>query len=191
METDLNNQQDSNASENIPFQGIDLTSFDESPRVAIPQGDLYLRFGLSGEEQFAFAATSVVEVVEILPEQITPMPNISSLLLGTFNLRGEIIWILDLRQLYGQTMTDMVGPCAVIVIQEGDGVLGLAVHAIQGMAWINLDQIQNADQIKDGDPASLEEGLARHVQGKFYTEEKPVILLAPGSIVNAAQWAAA
>jgi purine-binding chemotaxis protein CheW len=185
METDSNNKQDSNASDNTPFKGIDLTSFDESPRVAIPQGDLYLRFGLSGEEQFAFAATSVVEVVEILPEQITPMPNISSLLLGTFNLRGEIIWILDLRQLYGQTMTDMVGPCAVIVIQEGDGVLGLAVHAIQGMAWIN------ADQIKDDAPASLEEGLARHVQGKFYTEEKPVILLAPSSIVNATQWAAA
>jgi purine-binding chemotaxis protein CheW len=186
METDAHRPPDASTSENNSFR--DLTSLDESPRVAIPQGDLYLRFGLSGEEQFAFAATSVVEVVEILPEQITPMPNISSLLLGTFNLRGEIIWILDLRQLYGQVTTDSAGPCSVIVIQEGDGVLGLAVHAIQGMAWINADQIQ------DESPESLEsieEGLAQHVQGKFYTEEKPVILLAPGSIVNAKQWAAA
>lgn len=185
METDAHRQQDSSTSENHSLRGIDRTSSDESPRVSIPQGDLYLRFGLSGEEQFAFAATSVVEVVEILPEQITPMPNISSLLLGTFNLRGEIIWILDLRQLYGQVITDSAGPCAVIVIQEGDGVLGLAVHAIQGMAWINSDQIQEDAQ------ESLEEGLAQHVQGKFYTEEKPVILLAPGSIVNAKQWAVA
>ncbi len=190
METDAHRPQDSRTGEDTLFRG-DPTSSDESPRVAIPQGDLYLRFGLSGEEQFAFAATSVVEVVEILPEQITPMPNISSLLLGTFNLRGEIIWILDLRQLYGQVLTDSAGPCAVIVIQEGDGVLGVAVHAIQGMAWINSDQIKNADQIQEDAHESLEEGLAQHVQGKFYTEEKPVILLAPGSIVNAKQWAAA
>ena len=178
MEQDLNRQQDSNT-----------TPSDKSLPVAIPHGDLYLRFGLSGEEQFAFAVTSVVEVVEILPEQITPMPNISSLLMGTFNLRGEIIWILDLRQLYGLAMTDLVGPCAVIVIQEGEGVLGLAVQAIQGMAWIDADQIKgNPHEFLD---ESLEEGLAQHVQGKFYTEERLVILLAPGSIINAKQWAAA
>ena len=182
---DLKRQQDASTIDNDAFRRIDLAPSDESPRVDTPQGDLYLRFGLSGEEQFAFAATSVVEVVEILPEQITPMPNISSLLLGTFNLRGEIIWILDLRQLYGQAVTDLVGSCAVIVIQEGEGVLGLAVQAIQGMAWID------ADQIKDNSHESLEEGLAQHVQGKFYTEERPVILLASSSIVNAKQWAAA
>ncbi|MGA7954877.1 MAG: chemotaxis protein CheW [Gloeobacterales cyanobacterium] len=157
--------------------------------MAIPRGDLYLRFGLSGEEQFAFAVTSVVEVVEIVPERITPMPNISSLILGTFNLRGEIIWILDLPQLHGQAMTDLVGPCSVIVIQEGEGVLGLAVQAIQGMAWIDAEQIKDdPHEFLDG---SLEEELAQHVQGKFYTEERPVILLAPGSIVNAKQWEAA
>jgi twitching motility protein PilI len=176
--------QDLNAS-NTAFRGIDLNPLEESPHVAIPQGDLYLRFGLAGEEQFAFAATTVVEVVEILPEQITPMPNISSLLLGTFNLRGEIIWILDLRQLYGQASTDFIGPCSVIVVQEGEGVLGLAVHAIQGMAWINAEQIE--EMVNE----FLEEGLAQHIQGKFHTENQPVILLAPGSIVTAKQWAAA
>jgi purine-binding chemotaxis protein CheW len=177
------NRQDANIDSDAARK-IDSTPFDDASRVAIPQGDLYLRFSLSGTEQFAFAATSVVEVVEILPEQISPMPNISSLLLGTFNLRGEIIWILDLRQLYGQAIADLVGPCAVIVIQEGEGVLGLAVQSIQGMAWIN------ADQIEEEPHASLEEGLAQHVQGKFYTDERPVILLASGSIVNAKQWAA-
>jgi purine-binding chemotaxis protein CheW len=183
MAQDLN-ARDSNAA-NTAFRGIDLTPLEDAPRVSTPQGDLYLRFGLSGEEQFAFAATTVVEVVEILPEQITPMPNISSLLLGTFNLRGEIIWILDLRQLYGQTSTDFIGPCSVIVVQEGEGVLGLAVHAIQGMAWINAEQIEEMGN------ESLEEGLAQHIQGKFHTEDRPVILLAPGSIVTAKQWAAA
>jgi purine-binding chemotaxis protein CheW len=182
-------KQDSNKIDHEAFRETALTPLNESPPVPIPQGDLYLRFGLSGAEQFAFVATSVVEVVEILPEQITPMPNISSLLLGTFNLRGEIIWILDLRQLYGQAMTDLVGPCAVIVIQEGEGVLGLAVQDIQGMAWVDADQIKsNPHEFPD---ESLEEGLAQHVQGKFYTEERLVILLASGSIINAKQWAAA
>jgi purine-binding chemotaxis protein CheW len=69
-----------------------------------PEGELYLRFHLPSQEEFALPAIAIREVMQQSPERITPIPNASPLLLGTLNLRGQVIWVADLGQFLGNTV---------------------------------------------------------------------------------------
>jgi twitching motility protein PilI len=66
-----------------------------------PEGELHLRFYLSSNNEFALPAIAFREVMQQDPDRITPIPNTSPLLLGTMNLRGQVIWIADLGQFLG------------------------------------------------------------------------------------------
>lgn len=83
---------------------LDLLMGDETQELQemeAPEGELFLKFKVATGEEFALPAVSVVEVMSIGPEKITPMPNVAPVLLGTLNLRGEIIWVADLGQFLG------------------------------------------------------------------------------------------
>ncbi|MGH2412384.1 MAG: chemotaxis protein CheW, partial [Microcystaceae cyanobacterium] len=56
-----------------------------------PEGELHLRFYLPSHDEFVLRATNVREVMQQSPDRITAIPNASPLLLGTINLRGQII----------------------------------------------------------------------------------------------------
>ena len=66
-----------------------------------PEGELHLRFFISSGEEFALPANGIKEVMELTPEKMTAIPNASRLLLGTINLRGQVIWVADIGQFLG------------------------------------------------------------------------------------------
>ena len=59
--------------------------------------------------QFASDMTTLLptehltEVITISPEQIMPMPHMSPWMMGTYNWRGEILWLVDVGCLIGLT----------------------------------------------------------------------------------------
>ena len=57
-----------------------------------PEGEMHLRFFVGTEQEFALPAIAIKEVTEPSPDQITPVPNVSPLLLGTLNVRGQVLW---------------------------------------------------------------------------------------------------
>ncbi|MBC7883168.1 MAG: chemotaxis protein CheW [Anaerolineae bacterium] len=141
-----------------------------------PRGDLHLRFELGGKARFAFPASGVVEVVELSTPQITALPNTSPALIGTFNLRGEIIWILDLEFCMQDSLfqnTTQTFP--MIVIQEGEHLIGLAVYAIQGMVWLKTEEIAPSQS-----PLPF-------VCGQI--EEEEILILDPAAILTSQCWA--
>ncbi|MFM6409953.1 MAG: chemotaxis protein CheW, partial [Microcystis sp.] len=70
----------------------------DNQELETPVGELYLRFYLPSQEEFALSAVSIGEVIQQPLDRITPIPNASPLLLGTINLRGQVIWVADLGQ---------------------------------------------------------------------------------------------
>jgi purine-binding chemotaxis protein CheW len=141
-----------------------------------PRGDLHLRFELGGQSRFAFPASGVVEVVDLSTQQITALPNTSPALIGTFNLRGEIIWILDLEFcLQGSLFQNSTQTFPMIVIQEGEHLIGLAVHAIQGMVWLKSEEIVPSTSKLPFVCGQIEEGS--------------VLILDPAMILTSQCWA--
>ena len=152
-----------------------------------PEGELHLRFYIASGEEFALPATGIREVLSPAPDRITPVPNVSPLLLGTLNVRGRVVWVADLGQFLGDTVplnTDRQ-EVSVIAVEDQDILLGLAVDRIVGMDWLDIEQIQTATNVPDG--------VAPFLRGEWNLGELDnhhLRLLDQVSILRSARWAA-
>ena len=151
-----------------------------------PEGELHLRFYVSSGEEFALPATGIREVLSPVPDRITPVPNVSPLLLGTLNVRGRVVWVADLGQFLGDATplnTDRQ-EISVIAVEDQDILLGLAVDRIVGMEWLDIEKIQA--------PTAVPDGVAPFLRGEWVMGkgERFLRLLDQISILRSARWAA-
>jgi purine-binding chemotaxis protein CheW len=160
------------------------TAFQE---LESPEGELHLRFCVASGFEYALPAIGIREVMAPPPDRITPMPNVSPLLLGTFNVRGRVIWVADLGRFLGDRAplnTDRP-EIPVIAIEDQEIMLGLAVDRIGGMEWLDLEDLQA--------PINVEDDLAPFLRGEWlvdHEEQSFVRLLDQVAILRSARWAA-
>lgn len=175
-------------SQNTDFFTNSISEIDaQLQELQTPQGELHLRFYVPSYEEFALPATGVKEVMQHYPEELTPIPNTSPLLLGTINLRGQIIWVADLGQFLGSpTPLNINKPeISVIAIEDEETILGLAIECLSEMQWLDIEQLQNSTNISDQ--------IAPYVQGEWIISLEPkkvVRLLDHEAILRSARWAA-
>ncbi|OLP17184.1 chemotaxis protein CheW [Leptolyngbya sp. 'hensonii'] len=152
-----------------------------------PEGELHLRFYVASGNEFALPATGIKEVLSPSPDRITPIPNVSPLLLGTLNVRGQVIWVADLGQFLGDSNplnTDRP-EIPVIAVEDQDMMLGLAVDRIVGMAWLDIDEVDA--------PSNVPDSMAPFLRGEWVIEDKSdkyLRLLDQIAILRSARWAA-
>jgi purine-binding chemotaxis protein CheW len=162
---------------------------DQAPELQVlenPEGELHLRFFVTSGEEFALPATGIREVISPPPDRITPIPNVSPLLLGTLNVRGRVIWVADLGQFLGSpTVLSTDRPeISVIAVEDQDAMLGLAVDRIVGMDWLDIDEVQMSSNVPDG--------MAPFLRGEWTTSDGDhfLKLLDQVAILRSARWAA-
>jgi twitching motility protein PilI len=150
-----------------------------------PEGELHLRFYLSSNDEFALPAIAFREVMQQDPDRITPIPNTSPLLLGTMNLRGQVIWVADLGQFLGDEgilKTDR-NEIPVIAVEDQETILGLAVDRLGGMEWLDAEQLQAATNASDR--------ISPYILGEWHREgnsQNPLCLLDYLAILRSARW---
>lgn len=169
---------------------VTTTRQDISPEIQAlqsPEGELHLRFHLPSQEEFALRAIAIKEVMQQAPDRITPIPNASPLLLGTLNLRGQVIWVADLGQFLGNATplkTDRP-EIPVIAIEEQEIILGLAIDQLGDMEWLDIEQLEA--------PTNVADHIAPYVQGEWTFSEnsdKVLRLLDHVAILRSARWVA-
>lgn len=151
-----------------------------------PEGELHLRFYIPSGGEFALPATGIREVLSPSPDRITPVPNVSPLLLGTLNVRGRVVWVADLGQFLGDPVplnTDRQ-EISVIAVEDQDILLGLAVDRVVGMEWLDIDQVQPTANVSDS--------VAPFLRGEwsFHDGNRHLRLLDQVAILRSARWAA-
>ncbi|ABB57046.1 chemotaxis protein CheW [Synechococcus elongatus] len=147
------------------------------------QGDPYLAFQVSKGEIFAFAATSVREVILQPADSITPMPNVAKQVLGMFNLRGRVIWVGDLAQLLGlpsQFRSDRP-EVPLLAIEHGNVLMAVMIDQLGGMVWLNRQELQ---------PISGPAKLQTFCRGERPATEtgRAIRVLDPTVILNPQHW---
>lgn len=154
-----------------------------------PEGELHLRFYLPSGDEFALPATGIVEVMQQVTDRITPIPNASPLLLGTINLRGQVIWVADLGQFLGDpaVLNADRGDIPVIAIEDQDVMLGLAIDRLGEMDWLDAEQLQM--------PTNIPDRIVPFVKGEWLLKEDSyqsqiLRLLNHVAILRSARWAA-
>ncbi len=152
-----------------------------------PEGELYLRFYLPSGDEFALPAAGIREVMQQAPDRITAIPNASPLLLGTINLRGQVIWVADLGQFLGDAggLNTERQEIPVIAVEDQETIVGLAVARLGVMDWLDVKQLQMATNILDN--------MAPFVQGEWVLNKELnqcLRLLDQVAILRSARWAA-
>ncbi len=158
----------------------------ELQELEAPEGELFLKFKIATGLELALPAVAVAEVMSIGPEKITPMPNVTSLLLGTLNLRGEIIWVADLGQFLGESgplNTDRA-EIPVIAVMADDLLMGLAVDLIVGMEWLKTETVRQSPH--------LSEVMQPFIRGEWALSDRhsTLPLLDQEAILRSNRWAA-
>lgn len=159
----------------------------ELQQLEIREGELHLRFYATPAQDLALSAAIVREVISAPLDRITPIPNVSSLLLGTINLRGRIIWVADLGQLLGErtAVNTERSEIPVIAIEDQETLVGLAVDQIVGMEWLDVEEMQPLTQVSDG--------MAPFLKGEWVLNEQTqqcLRLLDQKAILQSERWAA-
>ena len=150
------------------------------------EGELHLRFYVASDREFALPAMGIREVISVPLDRITPIPNTSTLLLGTLNLRGRVIWVADLGQFIGTiALNTERAEISVIAVEDREMMVGLAVDKIVGMEWLELEKVQMLTDTSDA--------TAPFVRGEWlldkYTQQR-LQLLDPKAILRSERWVA-
>lgn len=168
----------------------DAEQASEFQELETPDGELFLRFHIPSGSEFALQATGIKEVIAPTPDDITPIPNVSPLLLGTLNLRGQVVWVADLGQFLGDGIPLNLDrtEIPVIAVEDQDIILGLAVEKLneeKGMDWLDVEKARM--------PTNVPDGMAPFLRGEWLIDseaDRVLRLLDQISIIRSARWAA-
>ena len=116
-----------------------------------------LRLHLLPDTTALLPVAQLTEVLKIPIGQIIPMPHMPDWVMGIYNWRGEILWMIDLGGLaglmpwYRRAMS--ASTYAAIVLDSnsnrsvsndsGNQILGLVVNRVEDIEWCNPNAIQS------------------------------------------------
>ncbi len=75
------------------------------------------------------------------PAEITPVPGSPSFLVGVTNLRGEVLAVMDLRELFGLPAAENVGRPQMVILGLQRPEFGLIVDEIYEVAKLRIGEI--------------------------------------------------
>ena len=115
-----------------------------------------LRLHLLPETTALLPVAQLTEVLKIPIGQITPMPHMPDWVMGIYNWRGEILWMIDLGSLaglmpwYRRAMSASTYSAIVLDTKSrkilstdsGNQTLGLVVNRVEDIEWCNPNSIQ-------------------------------------------------
>ena len=145
----------------------------------------YLKFNLLTNMAASLPVEQLVAVLKIEAGQITTIPHLPPWIMGVYNWRGEILWIIDIGHLLGGTplsqKTTLVAQYNILLLEQPSGSttepshLGVAVCQVQDIKLLSLDNIQS--------PTVISETLVPFLRGYWLeTTGEMLVLLEPAAI---------
>ncbi len=122
-------------------------------------------FSLGGKDY----AVDIMKVKEIAKfGNFTYVPNTMHFVRGVYNLRGEIISVIDLRQMFGVPVPDgQRAQESGLIVRVGDHLLGVVVDSIDRVVGISSSEIQPPHPIFADVNIRYISGVVEH-EGRLY-----------------------
>lgn len=132
----------------------------------------FLRFYVNAEETALLPLTSIQEVLKVPVAEVLPVPHMPDCVLGIYNWRGEMLWLVDLAQQLGflSVLVDShrAETVTAIVIQTDRQCLGVVVPRIREIETHSLQQLQPPS-------SAFPSKLLSFMQGYFSSSGSPVL----------------
>jgi purine-binding chemotaxis protein CheW len=127
------------------------------------------------EETFALPIRSVQEILRV--PAISAVPNAPGHMRGVINLRGRIVWVMDLRARLGMTQAEHTGRTRVMIVESQKRIVGLIVDRASEVLRIADDRIQPAPELLFSADRGCVSGIAK-LDGQLVIVLEPESLLA-------------
>lgn len=127
----------------------------------------WVTFKLAGETY----GINVMQVQEVLRvPDVAPVPGAPPSVLGIINLRGNVVTVLDTRDLLALATSALTDDSRIMIIEAGRATLGLLVDSVAEVVNISAAQIDPAPAIGNDD-------TSRYIHGVYSTEHEILVLI--------------
>jgi purine-binding chemotaxis protein CheW len=97
-----------------------------------------------GEEEYAIPILNIQEIIK--PIEYTRVPSTPSYVLGAFNLRGNVIPLIDLRMKFNLPSQNQNAETRYIVMKDGDNIAGFVIDKLTEAIRLTDRQIEPAPE---------------------------------------------
>ncbi len=140
---------------------------------------MFLKFRLDEQTQAVVAMPHTQEAIVLPIGRISVIPNLASPILGLFNRRSSLLWLVDLPEILGLKPLERHRQSYDVVLFKVDETpLAVAVQEIQGV--VRFDRTDIKSPIGNFDPA-----LTPYLQGWILQEQEILLVLDSQAIINA------
>ena len=115
------------------------------------------------DEMFAVPLAEVQEIIR-MPE-VVHVPMSPAALEGLANLRGTVLPVIRLRQIFGMELVEHDDSTRVVILDQGRPV-GLVVDRVANVVTVEKDRIEAADAIQGTVDTDLMTGMIKASDGK-------------------------
>lgn len=153
----------------------------------------FLRFHLEPETKIMFPIEQVTEVLKIGVANIVPIPQMPSWVMGVYNWRGEILWIVDLGHLIGLNSRDrqefnVTDHTAVVLSYRSQSDKSKKSQTSLGLIMTSVEDIElcNPSLIQSPPASAINSALVPFLRGYLVKSDGQIILVLDGdAIINA------
>ncbi len=161
---------------------------------AASANEQFLRFHLLPDTTALLPMAQLTEVLTIPRGQIVPIFHMPPWVMGAYNWRGEILWMVDLGHLVGLTpwhqQTSRASVFTAIVLQARSGratptnvksqMIGLVVNRVEDIEWCNTDLIQSPPS------STVTPSLVPFLRGYWLKSDDEILPVIDGKAIIAA-----
>lgn len=147
-----------------------------------------LKFRLDPDVKAMLPISQITEVLKLQLVQIMPIPQMPAWVMGVYNWRGDILWMVDLGQLLGldswyQHQHERISHTAIVLSpnrqdkqNEAQIHLGLAIAEVEDLAVCDPKSIQAAD-------SQANSRLSEFLQGYWLQPEGSMVFALDGKAI--------
>ncbi len=148
----------------------------------------FLSFNLGVRDIAVISLQHITEVLQVSLPEICGVPEMQSSVLGIYNWRGEMLWLIDLEAMLGYPPispgSNLLSIMMGIVLENKGKYLGLLVRQLIDIEWLDTKQMK---------PATTElfyPKISPFLQGYFINDSEEMIFnLDALTIIEAPMWA--
>lgn len=123
---------------------------------------------LLGNESYAVHVSSVNEVLRYT--EITPVPGAPGYILGIINLRGDVLTVIDTREVFGLPPQVVTSHSRIVVVELADCVVGMLVDRVAEVVDLHESGIEAS-------PNTGNDHAARFMQGVYHHNDRLLVLV--------------
>ncbi|QLE55749.1 chemotaxis protein CheW [Nostoc sp. TCL26-01] len=143
----------------------------------------FLSFNLGVKDSAVISLQQITEVLQISLGDICCVPQMPTHVLGVYNWRGEMLWLVDLEEMLGypslSQSANLLTKIMAIVIENEGKYLGLIVRQMMDIELLDYHQMK-APSVE-----LFSAGISPFLQGYFLgNDEKMMFNLDAGIIIN-------